>query len=244
MSKKITIIVPCYNAEDYIEKCVTSALDQDYDNCEVIVVDNDSADDSLEIVEELYNKRPEFILDTVANIYPFSWQEPVEKALSMFTGDYVTILGADDYLAPDYVSNIVNFLESSEEEILCFQSSIRSINKQGEEQGGDLSNTYNNIEDLKNNLLEKCVVTTPSVVYSRKLYDRGLIKWDSENYLGASDYELYFNLVDNDVYIHPNENWLGYFYRWHENQATWGMQKQTVNYDFMLQNKWRTKWGL
>ena len=109
---------------------------------------------------------------------------------------------------------------------------------------GGLSNTYNNIEDLKNNLLEKCVVTTPSVVYSRKLYDRGLIKWDSENYLGASDYELYFNLVDNDVYIHPNENWLGYFYRWHENQATWGMQKQTVNYDFMLQNKWRTKWGL
>ena len=54
MSKKFTIIVPCYNAENYIERCISSALDQDYENCEVIVVDNDSADDSLEIVEELY----------------------------------------------------------------------------------------------------------------------------------------------------------------------------------------------
>ena len=93
-------------------------------------------------------------------------------------------------------------------------------------------------------MLERCVVATPSVVYSRKLYKQGLVKWDSENYLGASDYELYFNLLDNDIYIHPNNEWLGYYYRWHEKQATWGMQRQPVNYDFMLQNKWRSKWGL
>ena len=244
MNPKFTIIVPCYNAEDYIEKCVTSALDQDYENCEVIVIDNDSGDDSLEIVEEIYDKHQNFTLDTAANIYPFSWQEPVEKALSMFTGDYVTILGADDYLAKDYVSNIVNFLNSSEEKIDCFQSSIRCINRSGDEQGGDICNTYDGIDDLKEKLLEKCVVATPSVVYSRKLYEDGMIKWDSENYLGASDYELYFNLVDKGVYIHPNQEWLGYYYRWHEKQATWGMQRQPVNYDFMLQNKWRTQWGL
>ena len=41
MSIKFTIIVPSYNAEGYIEKCVRSALEQDYDNCEVIVIDND-----------------------------------------------------------------------------------------------------------------------------------------------------------------------------------------------------------
>ena len=113
MSKKFTIIVPCYNAENYIERCISSALDQDYENCEVIVVDNDSADDSLEIVEELYEKRPEFVLDTAPNIYPFSWSEPVEKALEMATGEYFTILGADDYLDSGYVSNVMEYISNS-----------------------------------------------------------------------------------------------------------------------------------
>ena len=243
MNEKFTIIVPCFNAENYIEKCVSSALDQDYENCEVIVVDNDSGDDSLEVVEELLEKRQNFILDTAPNIYPFSWTEPVEKALEMASGEYFTILGADDYLASDYVSNVMKFINNSKEDIQCFQSALRFIDKDGDHQEGDLSHTYEDIDELKNSLLEKCVVTTPSVVFSKKLYNQGLVKWDSENYLGAADYALYFNLVDNGVYIHPNQDWLGYHYRWHEGQATWGMQRQPVNFDFMLQNEWRQKWN-
>jgi len=242
MSKKFTIIVPCYNAENYIERCISSALDQDYENCEVIVVDNDSADDSLEIVEELYEKRPEFVLDTAPNIYPFSWSEPVEKALEMATGEYFTILGADDYLDSGYVSNVMEYISNSSEDVQCFQSALRFIDEDGNEQDGQLSHTYNGTEELKDALLEKCVVTTPSVVFSKKLYDKDLVKWDSENYLGAADYALYFKLVDSGVYIHPNPEWLGYHYRWHKGQATWGMQKQPVNFDFMLQNEWRQKW--
>ena len=121
MSLKFTIIIPCYNAENFIEQCVNSALEQDYDNVELIVVDNDSGDDSLEIVEGIHEKNPNFILDTAPNLYPFSWSEPVDKALEMTTGDYFTILGADDYLAPDYVSNIVKFIESSDQEIEILQ---------------------------------------------------------------------------------------------------------------------------
>jgi len=241
MKPKFTIIIPCYNAEGYIEKCVRSALDQDYENCEVIVIDNDSGDDSYEIVEALQEKY-DFHLDTAQNLYPFSWSEPVEKALEVFTGDYFTILGADDYLSPDYVSNVVKYIQDSDEDIDCLQSALKTVDKAGELQGGELSNDYTNLDDLKQKLLDRCVVTTPSVVFSRNLFRKGLTKWDSENYLGAADYALYFSLVDAGVHIHLNKDWLGYYYRWHEAQATWGMQQQPVNYDFMLQNKWRQKW--
>ena len=74
MSLKFTIIIPCYNAENFIEQCVNSALEQDYDNVELIVVDNDSGDDSLEIVEGIHEKNPNFILDTAPNLYPKLWK--------------------------------------------------------------------------------------------------------------------------------------------------------------------------
>ena len=241
MSPKFTIIIPCYNAENYIEQCVKSALNQDYENFKDIVVDNDSGDDSYEIVEALQDEY-DFSLDTAQNLYPFSWSEPVEKALEEFTGDYFTILGADDYLSPDYVSNIMKYIQESDEEIHCFQSALKMVDRNGELQDGELSNDYNDLADLKEKLLDRCVVTTPSVVFSRDLFRRGLTRWDSENYLGAADYALYFSLVDEGVHIHLNKEWLGYYYRWHEKQATWGMQQQPVNYDFMLQNKWRQKW--
>ena len=46
MNPKVTIIIPCYNAEKYIEKCIRSAMSQTYKNTEVIFVANDSVDDS------------------------------------------------------------------------------------------------------------------------------------------------------------------------------------------------------
>ena len=40
----------------------------------------------------------------------------------------------------------------------------------------------------------------------------------SEKYLGASDYDLYFRLADNNIFIYPAPKWLGYYYRWHDKQ--------------------------
>ena len=244
MNPKVSIIIPCYNAEKYIEQCVRSAMTQTYENTEVIFVDNDSGDDSLEIVENLQDEFPNLQVDTAPNLYPFSWEEPVEKALSMASGEYFTILGSDDYISEDYVSKIMEKILNSKDPILVMQSKIKGVNENSELMNQDVSHTYSDLKDFKNMLLERCPVTTPSVVYKTDLHKRGIVRWLASEYLGAADYDLYFNLADNDVFIHPFEEWLGYYYRWHEDQATWGMQKQPLNYDFMLQNQWREKWGM
>ena len=244
MNPKVSIIIPCYNAEKYIEQCVRSAMTQTYENTEVIFVDNDSGDDSLEIVENLQDEFPNLQVDTAPNLYPFSWEEPVEKALSMASGEYFTILGSDDYISEDYVSNFMRKILNSKDPILVMQSKIKGVNENSELINQDVSHTYLDLKDFKNMLLERCPVTTPSVVYKTDLHKKGIVRWLASEYLGAADYDLYFNLADNDVFIHPFEEWLGYYYRWHQDQATWGMQKQPLNYDFMLQNQWREKWGM
>ena len=51
---KISIIIPCYNSENYIQECLTSCLNQDYDDHEIIVIDNESEDGSVNKIKELY----------------------------------------------------------------------------------------------------------------------------------------------------------------------------------------------
>jgi alpha-1,6-rhamnosyltransferase len=70
---KISVIVPCYNAEKWIEECVASVANQKYDNFELIVVDNESTDNTVEVLKNLQASGLEFTLSSAPNIYPHCW---------------------------------------------------------------------------------------------------------------------------------------------------------------------------
>jgi len=243
MKTKISIIIPCYNAEKWISQCIDSALNQSYSNYEVIVVDNESTDKSLSVIQSIKKGNQELITSTAPNLYKHSWTEPVEKALSLSSGEYFTILGADDYIKEDYVKNIVEVLEKSNGKIEVFQTPILGVDSDNViVNGGQKSHSYKNITDFKDKLLMGCPVNTPTVVYKKQLHSDGLVFWDSEKYLGAADYNLYFNLADNEKFIYPFPKWIGYCYRWHPEQSTWGMKREPTDYDKKIKDFWRNKW--
>ena len=123
------------------------------------------------------------------------------------------------------------------------QSAIRSIDSDGNFLR-DINHNYRSLQDLKEMLLTKCPINSPTVVYDRELYDNGLLETSPETFSGAADYDLYCSLVDKDYFIFSVGSWLGYYYRWHEEQATWQMHKKEINYDLLIQNKWRKKWSV
>jgi len=241
MSPKVTIIIPCYNSEKWIEECIMSALNQTYDNKEVIFVDNESSDSSLEIAKRIQETHKELVVETAENIYKHSYQEPVEKALSISTGEYATILGSDDFIDEDYIKNIAEILSKSDK-ISVLQSPVRGVKGVEKTFVGEISHSYKNLQQFKEQLFIRCPVTTPTIVFKKSLYDSGIVRWKSEEYLGACDYELYFNLTDNNVFIYPFPKWIGYYYRWHEDQCTWGMHKEETNFDQKIKDYWRNKW--
>ena len=55
---------------------------------------------------------------------------------------------------------------------------------------------------------------------------------------------LYCKLADNNVMIYPAPRWLGFYYRWHPQQATWKVQHEGKGYDQMIQTFWKEKWNL
>lgn len=239
---KITIIIPLYNCEKYIEQCIDSVYSQTYKNIEVICMDNESTDNSYNILKKLRSEKyPELIIDIVPNIYPFCWDEVRDKAMQIMTGDYVIVMGSDDYLEREFINNYVNIFSKAPNKIMAIQSAILGVNNIGDKIG-ITKHAYSSLQEFKTCLLSKCVVNTPTVMYNTKLYKIGLLNTDPKNYSGAADYNMYCNIADKEIMIYPVPQWLGYYYRWHEGQATWGMHKSNIKYDELIKNIWAKKW--
>ena len=241
---KISVIVPCYNAEKWIEECVASVANQKYDNFELIVVDNESRDNTVEVLKNLQASGLEFTLSSAPNIYPHCWDEAREVGFELATGEYLLTICADDYLHPDFLQNYATVANRLKEKPLAIQSPIKGVK-------GDnfvpyftplQAHYYKTLDQFKKLCLKQCPVNTPSVMFHRSLYEKGLLKAKPETYGGAADYDLYCNLADNGVFIYPIRNWVGYYYRWHPEQATWGVLGSGVNHNEKIQRYWRKKW--
>ena len=110
----VSIIIPCYNYEKYIEKCIQSALDQTYEIIEVIVVDNGSTDDSLEKINTFSHDKRVKIIKLDKNLFPGS---QIESAFGIgfkkSSGEYISILYADDWYLPTKIEKQVDLFDRS-----------------------------------------------------------------------------------------------------------------------------------
>jgi len=110
----VSIIIPCYNYEKYIEKCIQSALDQTYEIIEVIVVDNGSTDDSLEKINTFSHDKRVKIIKLDKNIFPGSQTESaIGIAIKKSSGEYISILYADDWYLPTKIEKQVDLFDRS-----------------------------------------------------------------------------------------------------------------------------------
>ena len=111
---KVSIIVPVYNVEDYIERCMLSIIDQTYPNIECIIVDDCTPDNSITIIQSLlqqYNGTISFkiLKHTTNKGLSESRNTGTEKA----TGDYIYYLDSDDELTPNCIEHLVDIAKTS-----------------------------------------------------------------------------------------------------------------------------------
>ena len=241
---KISIIVPCYNAERWIEQCLRSALTQTYENIEVLYVDNQSTDRSMSIAQRLQLTFPQLVNLYAPNIYPNCWDEAREVGFQNMKGDYVLVIGADDFLHPKCIQSYVDVIREDPDNILALQSPIRGVQADTNICVNEITHQYSSIDEFKEQCLQKCPVNTPTVMYDTHLYYREQLKTKPEVYGGAADYDLYCSLADNGILIHPVPVWIGYYYRWHSEQATWNVHRENNNYDQKIQDFWHQKWKM
>ena len=246
MKPKVSIIIPTYNSEKWVEECVLSCLQQTYNNIEVIAVDNESSDRTVDILKSMQKRHPELTLSSAKNIYPNCWDEARAEGFRLMSGDYVVTIGSDDYIDAKYIENCMNIVLSAPDKIKVLQTPIQGVKEENSVKikVGLISHAYSSKQEFKQLCLTKCPVNTPSVLYNTELYRSGLLDTKPEIYGGAADYDLYCRLIDNGVFIYSVPKWLGFYYRWHPEQATWKVHKEQKNYDKMIQDYWRDKWKM
>lgn len=125
MSIKISVVIPVYNKEKFIGKCIDSVLGQSYKNLEVIIINDGSTDDSDKIIEE-YARLDTRILHIQIENHGRSYARNlgIEKA----TGEYVSFIDADDTIPSDYYQKLIDYSDASHNEMLVCEMQIISSN--------------------------------------------------------------------------------------------------------------------
>lgn len=117
MKNKVSIIVPVYNCDKYLNKCIDSILNQTYRNFELILINDGSTDESLEICKERSLEDNRIIVINKKNGGVSSARN---EGLKIATGDYLLFIDGDDYIDIDCVQNCINIISEFNLDIVKF----------------------------------------------------------------------------------------------------------------------------
>ena len=112
MNKKVSVIIPVYNSEKYIAKCLESVINQTYKNLEIIVVNDGSKDNSQKILNEYKEKYPEII--NVIEQENKGVSRTRNNSIKLAKGKYIMFIDNDDFIDEDYVETFVSEIEKDD----------------------------------------------------------------------------------------------------------------------------------
>ena len=113
----LSIIIPVYNKEKYLGRCLESISKQNSNEVEIIIVDDGSTDDSKKIANNFCKINSNYFLIEQSNNGVSSARN---NGLKHINGKYVTFVDSDDDVTSTYISDILNVLKNEDVELLCF----------------------------------------------------------------------------------------------------------------------------
>ena len=126
---KISIIVPVYNVENYISRCIDSILSQTFADWECLLIDDGSTDNSGDICDAYSKKDQRFIVCHKENGGVSSARN---EGIEMSKGEWITFIDADDWILPEYLEHFI--AEKLDNKVCLFVSSLTYTD------GGDFNN--------------------------------------------------------------------------------------------------------
>ena len=209
INKLISIIVPNYNNEKYIQECLESILSQTHQNIEVIIIDDASTDKSCEIIKE-YTEEHSFI-KVIYNKKNQGVTKNRDLAIKASSGKYITTLDSDDFYIDKQklekeIALIKKFEETGTTDIIAF-SNIVLVDKDGKRL---FPNAKNNIKEgniFINIFARDCMVPRDFIFTKEQYYAAGSFDLDVPIY---EDWDLKLRLAKNNEFYYTVLEGIGY----------------------------------
>ncbi len=176
----VSVIIPCYNHEKYLEQSILSVINQTYKNIELIVIDDGSKDKSVELIKNL-QKTSDFKFIAQENI---GVCKTLNKAVKLSVGKYISILASDDYWEITKIEKQVNILENSNSEF-CFTQAIEFDEKEKKE----IFPKEVNLDRINKTIFVKNIIPAGTIFFTRNLYNQ-LNGFDENYFLYFEDFDL------------------------------------------------------
>ena len=211
MAKKllVSIIIPVYNGQDFIDKCMDSVLNQTYKNIEIILSDDGSKDNSLKMIKKYAKENKNVKYDSHKNV---GLSITRNIAYEQATGDYITCLDVDDYFDYDFIEKM---LENNKKEDIII-GGYRRVFPDGEldfEYVLDNSKEWNRYKRAtvwaklyNKSFLDENNIKSPDV----RLYGEDVVFtmrcMSKTNNISFKNYIGYNNLINNQSITHKDKN--------------------------------------
>lgn len=132
---KVSVIVPVYNGENYLKRCISSLLKQTYENIEIIIINDGSTDNSLSISKSyIKNEKRCIVMDQPNRGVTAARREGIRIA----TGDYVMFVDSDDWIEPNTVERMVALQKQACSDIVVTGHLRETGKEEGEKQRGKI----------------------------------------------------------------------------------------------------------
>ena len=219
----VSVLIPCYNVENYVIESITSILDQTYTNLEIIAINDCSTDSTKEKLKLLAKKDSR--IQIYNNDVNLKLIKTLNKGIGLCSGEYIARMDADDISLPTRIEKQVHFLNNHPDYdiVSTMFYTFRS--------GSKKRNLYKNptlFEDLQAYLLFKNGICHPAAMIRKTLFVEKNLKFE-EDYLHVEDYALWSKALYCTKLANLDEALLNY--RVHEQQVS------TLNNNSQTENK-------
>ncbi|MDO4413636.1 MAG: glycosyltransferase family 2 protein [Erysipelotrichaceae bacterium] len=200
MGELVSIIIPVYNSQDYLEQCLDSILNQTYSNLEVILIDNCSTDSSLSICEKYQYKddRVKILNETKKGCSAVR-----NTGMKYMSGKYVCFADSDDWMDREAIEKCVSEIELRDADMVMYSYVREYENRSAKRQLFDHDMIFEE-DEIRNTLRRRLIGLYGEELRHPELADSFSTAWAK---LYRADYVREIEFIDNQ-YIGTNEDGL------------------------------------
>lgn len=230
MDIKVSVIVPLFNASSHIEKTILSLINQNFQDYEIIVVDDGSIDDGLEKAQEILSKSP------IAYKLVYQRNKGVSAArntgMEVARGEYFLFVDDDDYISPNHINCLYNAVKNHDFAL----TKMFKVNSKGEYLTKDytLASEMSCEELIKLELNMVFPFSFCQLIYPSNLIKDNNIKFSTDVIYGEDTEFALKALIHGKTVGVCNE--ASYFYLQHEGSATSTAEFKRFNFVETLEN--------